>query len=88
MEPDRLKHIDTDVEVEQAATLCIARHVKTGRGQFVNEPHHFRHFDPRWIRELKDEKGSRCGLVRDLKRLGAGDEGDVPSAVEIQRRLK
>lgn len=89
MEPEPPRHVETDAEVQLLRAFVLPnkreRYIalatsKQRRGQFLSELHHFRHFDPRWIRKLRGEQDSPGGLIRELKRLGAVEKCYVISA--------
>lgn len=83
------RRIETHVEIQLLGAFVSAakreRYIafvtsKQRRGDFLSELHHFRHFDPRWIRKVSGARDSPGGVIRELKQLGAAEECYVISA--------
>jgi hypothetical protein len=89
VEMELSRQIQADIEVQMLRAFVLPskreRYVSLAttthrRSQLVGELYHFRHFDPRWIHEITKHQITPASLVRDLRRLGAGESCYVMSS--------
>ena len=83
------RQIRADIEVQMLRAFVLPskreRYVALAttahrRSQLLTELYHFPHFDPRWIHQIAKHQTTPASVVRDLRRLGAGERCYVMSS--------